>query len=424
MTNAIIKAQPLPLARLGPEALLEACKTHPDQAAATISALVRLNTDMMPDTVFVRRGADGTLKKVRTRVALRESEGHLVSFNRRVFDQGKWVETRQYSIAAAGFRHLNAVIGLHLMTPNTVVVNDKLQPNPYVEVDAKTNRPTRVWCRSVAIGPSPVTGNLVATDVMLRYDLDLYLLENILAKVKREENKFKKDDKPSEALWAEYGGEADKPTTHQGRWKFFPLIAGDVGIWVNLSSPQMKAILGDHLTKVKFADRTAQTIAARNAMKAHPSMPSTAGEAQNGLAYVTVTGWTSSMSIEEIKTLQRLADENRLHERVDVEEHRVQAEDEDKADIEADVREAAVAEGRTPDEDEQDETDDRPDAAPDEAPVDHEALVAEALDAYQRYQAAHGKKAARAKLAEAGVAEVAEANDEQLKQIAGWEAKS
>lgn len=268
-------------------------------------ALLRMNTAELPNTVFVKR--DGVyLKKVKCRAQLKVGQ-HLTSWNAKGEDDDGSPK-KVYSINAAGFRHLNQYVGLQVITPPEVVVNDQRQPNPYIEVDEVTKLPARVYCRKLAMGPSQATGALVATDMMIRLDLNIYLVEMILAKLKWNNQE--------DRAWGRVGAGEDKPADVAGvsnAWRFLPILSiGGLGVWINAAHPKMLRFLSEHMTRTKFIDRIVQTMAERNALKAHPSMPGTVNQVVNDIATFEVVGWTRDWSRDEMEEIEQLAMNGRL----------------------------------------------------------------------------------------------------------------
>lgn len=269
------------LSSLTPENALALVKERPESAANALLALLNERTDELPGTSFVRRDDNVFLKKMRQTVRLSKAEGHLNQLG-----GDKW------DITLNGLRRLNNIAALNIVRPSQVMVDGVAQMNPYIQVDAKSKQPEVVYCRAVCIGYSQ-TGALVATDVMVRLDLNIYLIENIQSKLK------KRNQNDQSHPFAKYGKSTSEPKT-EGDWTFMPMHSvGDIGMWVDLSHPSISEILNDHTTKLKFIERLAQSFAERNALKAHPIMPK-ALNVHQGVAFVTVVGWTTDFSRTEI----------------------------------------------------------------------------------------------------------------------------
>jgi hypothetical protein len=271
------------------------CKEQPEVAAKVLMAIASQNTAELPDTTFVRREDGAYLKKVRSTVMLTESSGEII----------RLPTGNKYTLSIEGYRRLNALNSVMIVRPEHVIVDGQKQMNPLIQVNQKTRMPEVVYARCFAVGYSP-TGSLVATDVMIRLDINIYLLENIQAKIKRAGT-------PEAADLIGMYGASDDEDVPKG-YKFFPIHStGGIGLWVNTKSKVIHEVMRDHTTRLKFIERLAQSFAERNALKAHPSIPSTI-QAENGRAMVTVTGWVNDFDRDDIRKLQDLAQNDRLED--------------------------------------------------------------------------------------------------------------
>lgn len=441
MSDSKALAPARPLGAFNDAELLQFVKDQPDKAAAQLGALMRFNTALIPDTVFVRRGQDLTLRQVRVHVRLAESRKEMISFKSKKKwkdENGQWQEQTltNHDITAVGYLTLNRVAGLYVITPEQVVVNAQRQPNPYVETDENSGRPKVVYCRKVVIGPSRDLGNLVATDVMLRFDLDLYLIENLLAKLEwadkdddkersEAQKRAKTDDELDQMLddidahaMGVWGQPEDKPK--RGRWKFYP-IATDVGVWFNLMHPKFQAAIRDHVTRMKYCERIAQTVAMRNAMKQHPAMPASAADSDvPGTALYAMVGWSNNMTAEGLARLKEMVENNTLHEEYEVkrvEVTKVDATDDAEAETVAAGEASTEAQVEEAGEAQPEATAGQEEQKPAE-PMDRAALIAAATKAYQGVVDGSGKREARARLEKHGITTIEEATDDQLRKFA------
>lgn len=385
----------------------ELAKSAPDVAGQLIMALLAQNTDALPGTTFVRRADGAYLKKLRTAVTLRESDGTLVRLGSKKVGSD-WVN--QYDISISGYRRINEVAAIQVIRPEFVIVDGKRQMNPYIQVDPKTKMPEVVYARCLAVGYSQM-GSLAATDVMVRLDINIYMLENIQAKIERA-----KTDDERDAIGI-YGAEDEPPTVDgqiQRGYRFFPIHSvGGIGLWVNVKNRRIQEIFRDHTTRLKFIERLAQSFAERNALKAHPAMPK-AVDTASGVTSVRVTGWTNDFDREDIRRLQELAENDRLEEfkdgagqTIDVDAHVVIDPDEgDRAAIE----EEANAEQRHESKEKGDE-EGEDEGEVDAAQVD---VLSHASEAYGRLVDLRGRKGAEAVLKECAIENLEEAKPEHL----------
>lgn len=294
---------------------MELCTKSPEMASRLLMAIIANNTGELPDTTFVKRGDGQLLKKYRRSVRLSERDGMLIPMGGKTVD-GKWVSNWDTSIS--GLRKLNEVPAILVIRPEHVIVDGREQMNPYIAVNEASRMPEVVYARCLAVGYSP-HGSLVATDVMVRLDINLYLLENINAKMK----KLAAQNPLTAAALGEFGSSDAPPTIDEGknqgkprpgRWKFMPIHSvGDIGLWINLASPMFQEIIGDHATRLKFVERLAQSFSERNALKAHPAIPKVL-HVVNGVAIVPMVGWTTDFDHGDIDRLRKLAESGRIGE--------------------------------------------------------------------------------------------------------------
>lgn len=394
-----------PLRRWTDEERSDYVRREPGRASQLIKALIEGNTAELPDLVFAQR-ENGIVQKVQVAVTLRQSEGHINTTG------DNWM------VAAAGYRRLNQVSGIQIIAPDSISVEDKRQPNPYVQLDPISRMPAAVYCRKIAIGPSPLTGSLVATDVMLRFDLNLYLLESIVSKIKKEDAKT--SGTPDSIGMV--GLESAKPSD-AGSWFFIKMsdIGGGIGWWINLTCLAVKLAMQEHVTRMKFAERVAQTMTERNALKAHPAMPAVINVNQ-GSAVVRMIGWSKDFDKAQLDRIRVLAQEHKLHEVVEdvkaVTMDNADMDEVDRLDADRQVQEEQTAESQaTKRDDEKGKGEAENDQRPAEEQVATPQLVSDALKAKQRLVDIKGAKAARELLKSLEIVRIEEANVAQLTSL-------
>lgn len=305
------------------ERSLALVKARPELGAQLIMALIAQNTTALPDTAFVKRSDGQMMKRHMASITLRESEGHLVPIKKSVKVGDVWETKITYDYSIAGLRRINELGAIQIIRPERVMVGGQAQMNPYIEVDPESRMPQVVYARTLAVGYAP-SGSLVATDSMVRLDINIYLLENLQAKMKElGENAgrlgiYGVRASPPEQKPDENDDKSEKDRKARARaltpacWVFMPLHSvGGIGMWVNLSAPEFQRVISDHTTRLKFIERLAQTFAERNALKAHPAVPKTLN-AQNGTALVRVYGWTTDFARDEIEKLRDLIEKDQL----------------------------------------------------------------------------------------------------------------
>lgn len=262
--------------------------------------IIKLDADFGKFYVTVHNGQIMSL--VKSDMTLYEKMGHIYDL------QGKT------SITAPGYKHLNKVASISLVTPQKVIVDQQQMMNPFIERDPRTKAVEAVNIRRMGIGFSPA-GNIVVIDKTLFYNVYTYFLQSIQAKMKRRKwnqatNKY--DGEPIYPNCAVYGVRTTRPDK-PGSWVFFP-IEGQLGIWANYEDEGMRECLDEHIQRQRFGDRIAQTIVDRNILKDHPAIAISqvykkAGAAAGPYAVVTIYGWRNDNAPRDIADIMKQAEE-------------------------------------------------------------------------------------------------------------------
>lgn len=230
--------------------------------------------------LLVRKaGHDGAVIAAVRKVLLKEGQG-LVAFGRG--DKKKW------ELDAEGFRKLNQIAGLNVITPPTVIVDGQEQHNPYYERNKITKAVEMIYLRKIVMGLSPL-GNMVVIDKTLVYSNYTYFVEALSAMIQRnpqagvlgvaeERPKVFKHvpRKWNRDLWNGKGGyeyledeaeEVDAPKT----LKFFH-VEGTFGIWIDFTHSAVLELVTAHTQKQKFLSRAAETTILRLCLQEHPAI--------------------------------------------------------------------------------------------------------------------------------------------------------
>lgn len=216
-----------------------------------------------------------------------------------------WKEIPQASaeVTYQGYLRQNAVAGCAVGSPPTVIVDGEPKTNPYFQRAIGANgRPgdiVRVVIAVVVVGPAPATGNPVAVNYVLDYDPSKDLL-HMLGECadKHPDDCYLIDESQVEAELAtrattpgQAAGDPNKPSRARASWTFVPLYGG-VGYLVNLRVDAVRAAYAKFTGILQDAQKKAQTVARRNAMRAHPALAThTVTLDGTGSAVVGVTGW-------------------------------------------------------------------------------------------------------------------------------------
>jgi len=260
---------------------------------------ISLTTDFAKLTMRTYEGK--TLAPVRAVMKLSQKAGHIYKVKKKL------------AITAAGYKHLNKVASINIVTPQTVSVDGVTKPNPAIERDPITKAIETVNVRKIGIGFSPI-GNITIIDKTLFYNLYTYLIQDIHAKMKKEEWKYDKDagkSKPTGNLLhpnLAVIGQEGKPPESEGSWIFFVTIK-PIGIWLNYSDPAASEIIAEHTQRQRFGDRIAQKIVERNILKDHPAIGVESVEMKGDVAEIPVYGWRHQYGSDEIGQIMGQAEQ-------------------------------------------------------------------------------------------------------------------
>lgn len=306
---------------LGPDAILD------DRwmwISEYIIELRRLNVAVIgAHDVFVRRTPSGELQQVVAAVKLSLADGTLYRIpDRRVRfisgtdmewqwpgDKGKRYEWRDVfenpfraHLTAPGYQKCNGVAGCSIAQPPQVIVDSEVRENPYV-VRNPDGDITRIVIQQNVAGPAPLTGNVV----VVQYVLDLspvsdlqHMLSNLMKRRKDgdddDDHAGPRGDPPvlliDKTDWPSFREQYEG--ADRWRWKWLPLYSG-VGIAHDLTNDAVKRAYDKFIGIMEHVHRKAQTVARRNAMKAHPALATQSVVVNNhGEATVRVIGWTGA----------------------------------------------------------------------------------------------------------------------------------
>lgn len=238
--------------------------------------------------VFVKRTESGLVKAVKAQIRLEEKKGHLAEI------QGKVM------ITGAGYYELNKVAGISIITPDMLTLPDGAKVvNPYPMIDPASGSISKVWVKKMAIGLSPI-GNLVITTSTLLYDIQMYFVQDLVKKTKF--------NAAAGRLCME------SMLTDEDKQKgIFYRIEGDLGVWADFSNKDVLTAIETFVQNKLFAERKAQTIAERNAMKKHPALSTVyvvpTGPEKARIGVVNVVGFSHDFSQQELLDIaQKAAD--------------------------------------------------------------------------------------------------------------------
>jgi len=257
-------------------------------------------------TFFIRINENEIMKPVRADMTLYEKMGHFFKMR------------DDFPISYPGYKHLNKVASVNIVTPQKVMIDERERLNPHIERNPKTKMVETVAIRKIGIGYSPA-GNITVIDKTLFYNLYAYFIESVQSKMKKvkwDKGKATKDKLHPDC--AVIGTENEKPEK-KGNWAFFETIS-PLGLWINHEDSAITDCLNEHTQRQKFGDRIAQTIVERNILKDHPAIgidkvyptDSSAGRK----ATVTVYGYRHEFGYAQVNNI--LAQAERGQEAIEV----------------------------------------------------------------------------------------------------------
>jgi len=241
----------------------------------------------------------------------------------------------KYVINSEGYIKANQFANLSILSPDTIIMDGLEKPNPCIERDSE-GCTTAVHVRRAVFGFSP-TGNPVIIHKSLTFDLKTYLIQDLQSRIKRFPacgTVGVKGEKPKswKAVIEKYtsgkktyvDGAEIKPSEN-ANLRFIPTAKlGDdvIGIWYDLSHPEVQAMLNEANRRRQFADRIATTFCERNALKAHPAIatvtiPEDKVDDKSKTATVLVFGYKHDLTLGKMRELHEAAaaeDINRMEE--------------------------------------------------------------------------------------------------------------
>ncbi|MBU3205179.1 hypothetical protein [Clostridium algidicarnis] len=238
-------------------------------------------------SVFIKRTSTGAIKAIRGKVKLEEKKGHIAVIQNKAM------------ITATGYNSMNQFAGVSIITPEKLTLpSGDIVVNPYPIIDPESGTIDKVWVKKTAIGYSP-TGSLVMTSSTLLYDIRMYFIQDLNKKVQY--------NKGAGRMCME-----QMLTEEEKKKGMFLPIQGKMGIWVDLTHQEILKCMDTYIQNKLFAERKAQTIAERNALKKHPALcqvyVDTQGADKNKVGFVDVIGFNSDLTREDLLKLSEMTE--------------------------------------------------------------------------------------------------------------------
>lgn len=226
------------------------------------------------------------IKPLHGTITLYENKGQLIE------------EDGQISVTLDGINCLNRVTNINIVPPSflTLPAGNKVG-NPYIELDATSGSINKVWAKKYAIGYSPI-GNLVITAALVVFDVRMYFLNNCIEVITRNREAGRLCSKSN--------------ITHEeskGNYSFFNL-SDDLGALINNSNVEIINCIQQFSKHKKYAQRMAEGMAERNALRKHPSLSvplQIDGTEGNHTAKATLVGYSNNLTqIELLNAVKKL----------------------------------------------------------------------------------------------------------------------
>lgn len=207
-----------------------------------------------PITALVKQTGNGLVRNTLARIRLDPDKAETWSL--RAWNPSTKQYERKQSITATGYNKINQFLGVSFFTPERIIDDDgRVTSNPYFHRD-EHGEIVFVKVRMIGLGRN-ATGNLVAHDLTVTYNLRTYFAQDLYSKWTGKKDEATRD-------WGVLMPmQFAKPdSTH-----LVVPIAGGSALVVDLKSKDVVYALGEHLNRQKFAERNAQTICQRNILK-------------------------------------------------------------------------------------------------------------------------------------------------------------
>ncbi|GEM_PF-4786349 len=185
------------------------------------------------------------MKKLQVGITLKEELQQLVEIDGEV------------NISAIGYDYLNKVAEISLLAPDTQNFNDKEVSNPYI-IYSENGNIDRALYKCIAYGMGPM-GNRVITSATVEFNPDVQLVKDLTYVVCND---------------AEAGRITKEHllTEEEKRVGYTVPLKDDLIIYCNLSNADINQAFNIYSNNKAYAERIAQTLAKRNALKCHPAL--------------------------------------------------------------------------------------------------------------------------------------------------------
>lgn len=185
------------------------------------------------------------MNKLEIEVILREELNQLVEVDGEV------------TISAIGYDYLNKVTELSFLAPDTLTINGQEMNNPYIVYDNDESVKKAIY-KCIAYGMGPL-GNRVLTSATVEFNPDVQLLKDLTYVVCND---------------AEAGRITKEPllTQEDKELGYSIPLKDDLIVYCKLNNADINKAFEIYSNNKAYAERIAQTMAKRNALKVHPAL--------------------------------------------------------------------------------------------------------------------------------------------------------
>jgi hypothetical protein len=164
----------------------------------------------------------------------------------------------EVDISALGYNLCNKLTGISLLEPHKILIDGAEKENPVIKRNS-FNEIVEVYYKCLAVGYGP-SGNIVITSSTISYRPDDYLTKDLMSVIS-------KDEMAGKLTRLSLLTEEEKNTGYCAK-----IESKNIVIYANMEHPEIIKVFDSYVNNLTFAERTAQTICKRNALKQHPAL--------------------------------------------------------------------------------------------------------------------------------------------------------
>ena len=234
---------------------------------------------------LMRMAKGGAVRSVVKTIRMSEDRGDVYYMSRKKKTRGggdQWIKIPV--LTGMGYKRLNNLLSVNLWGPETQIgESGERVANPYPYRDPQTNEVKAYRVRRVGVGRNGI-GNIVAIELTLTYDLELYLAQSLYKQWKGwgSDAQFK--------TWGKLQSTANVDARDSNNPdKRVVNCPGGVSLVLDLGHRDVVGLFDEHTQRQKFGERIALSIADRNILKTFTGL-----SILDPSLEVTVVGWENA----------------------------------------------------------------------------------------------------------------------------------